>query len=556
MKRFILIRHGKTAGNLEGRYIGRRTDEPLCEEGRAALMKKCAPHADCVHISPMLRCRETAEILYPGMPAAPVDGLQECDFGEFEGKNYAELNGRADYQAWIDSGGEAPFPGGESRAEFAQRCVAAFEEYAAGLADGTHAFIVHGGTIMALMENFTKNPGSYFDFQVKNGEGYLLDMDGKYEKLRDIRRFESDDLDENFLDGFAHEQEWDRQWMPCSERNAVGAALEWRLEEKGGLRTWNAEKRRWIPGYLEEQIARGGAAFGAYEGGRLVGFCAVDGQIVRERANLTMLFVDDRFKRRGYGSALFDEAIRAAEKMGAQWLYISAIPAEETVAFYMRMCCRDAVFIPEFADHEHDRPLEIVIWNNHKSEYVLRSADLLPTPLGDIVIEDENGNRIPFDTVREPYGRIYEMEKERETIGTLSMPPEIFRIWPYMENMRTNEQYRIRLLGRSMLYFGCGSYENCYGVSEGDALAALGGLGMSEYVSRDDLERKCGHDADRICDAIVHDGPLFAHKEDDGIGFWIAEDQKKEFCFTAGWMRRGCFAEEEYREALTFWMCM
>ena len=36
MKKILLIRHGKTQGNLERRYIG-RTDEPLCEAGRAAL---------------------------------------------------------------------------------------------------------------------------------------------------------------------------------------------------------------------------------------------------------------------------------------------------------------------------------------------------------------------------------------------------------------------------------------------------------------------------------------------------------------------------------------
>ena len=33
-----LIRHGKTKGNLEGRYIG-TTDEPLCEEGKQSLMQ-------------------------------------------------------------------------------------------------------------------------------------------------------------------------------------------------------------------------------------------------------------------------------------------------------------------------------------------------------------------------------------------------------------------------------------------------------------------------------------------------------------------------------------
>ena len=32
-----LIRHGVTAGNLQGLYIGSGTDIPLCDEGRAQL---------------------------------------------------------------------------------------------------------------------------------------------------------------------------------------------------------------------------------------------------------------------------------------------------------------------------------------------------------------------------------------------------------------------------------------------------------------------------------------------------------------------------------------
>ena len=32
-----LIRHGMTAGNLQGLYIGSGTDIPLCDEGRAQL---------------------------------------------------------------------------------------------------------------------------------------------------------------------------------------------------------------------------------------------------------------------------------------------------------------------------------------------------------------------------------------------------------------------------------------------------------------------------------------------------------------------------------------
>ena len=36
----LLIRHSITAGNLEHRYIGCRTDEPLCEAGIALAQQK------------------------------------------------------------------------------------------------------------------------------------------------------------------------------------------------------------------------------------------------------------------------------------------------------------------------------------------------------------------------------------------------------------------------------------------------------------------------------------------------------------------------------------
>ena len=98
-----LIRHGKTAGNMLGRYIG-TTDEPLCPEGRNALSKACYPAPEAVFASPMKRTVETAGILFPELPVHSIEDLAECDFGEFENKNYKELEGNLRYQAWIDSG--------------------------------------------------------------------------------------------------------------------------------------------------------------------------------------------------------------------------------------------------------------------------------------------------------------------------------------------------------------------------------------------------------------------------------------------------------------------
>ena len=170
MAELILIRHGKTAGNLLGRYIGSRTDEPLCDEGREGLAGKQLPEVERLYVSPMKRCVETAEILWPGFDRKKmqkVTDLRECDFGDFENKNYKELSGNGDYQAWIDSNGTLPFPNGESMDAFKSRCLEAFariveevsgaeQEWIASGKTGIFraGIVVHGGTIMAILEQY------------------------------------------------------------------------------------------------------------------------------------------------------------------------------------------------------------------------------------------------------------------------------------------------------------------------------------------------------------------------------------------------------------------
>lgn len=198
MREIWLIRHAKTYGNTLGRYIG-TTDEPLCEEGREELLKKRYPKMDRIYRSPLLRCAETSALLFPGVPERVVSGFRECDFGAFENKNYRELSDNPDYQSWIDSGGTLPFPGGESREAFEKRCVKAFEEALAELGreeEGFRAaFVVHGGTIMSILSACAVPKRDYYDWQVKNAEGWKALWNGEYEggiKLYEISHIGSD----------------------------------------------------------------------------------------------------------------------------------------------------------------------------------------------------------------------------------------------------------------------------------------------------------------------------------------------------------------------------
>ena len=95
--KITLIRHGMTLGNLEKRYIG-RTDETLCPEGIAKLEEMKIEKSEILISSPMKRCIETAEILFPRQSFEICDNMRESDFGDFERKTSEELSSDKRYQ--------------------------------------------------------------------------------------------------------------------------------------------------------------------------------------------------------------------------------------------------------------------------------------------------------------------------------------------------------------------------------------------------------------------------------------------------------------------------
>ncbi len=69
---------------------------------------------------------ESPKPTLPGQILVDPD-LRECDFGQWENRSYRDLKDDPAYQAWIDSQGTLPFPGGEDPEAFRKRCCAAFE---------------------------------------------------------------------------------------------------------------------------------------------------------------------------------------------------------------------------------------------------------------------------------------------------------------------------------------------------------------------------------------------------------------------------------------------
>jgi len=123
----ILVRHGESTGNAEGRLLG-RIDSPLTERGlaQARSLADAVSGATRVISSPLARARDTAEALGTGLPVEVDDRWVEVDYGEFDGRELAAVPGEV-WAQWRRDPGYAP-PGGESLATAGVRVRAACEE--------------------------------------------------------------------------------------------------------------------------------------------------------------------------------------------------------------------------------------------------------------------------------------------------------------------------------------------------------------------------------------------------------------------------------------------
>lgn len=127
--RLVLVRHGESTWNIEGRYQG-RLDPPLSPRGReqaqtlsARLYREALARIDKNRLtgivsSPLLRARDTAQICAEalGLPVVIDERLTEISHGEWEGKLREEIATRWPEMlaAWRADPHTVQFPGGET----------------------------------------------------------------------------------------------------------------------------------------------------------------------------------------------------------------------------------------------------------------------------------------------------------------------------------------------------------------------------------------------------------------------------------------------------------
>ncbi len=175
-----LIRHGETEFNKEKRYQG-KIDISLSEEGRDKLFKADF-EPEIVYVSGLKRTAETAGVLFPGAELRIKPGLNEMNFGSFDGRTADEMEEDPEYRKWVDNDCETRCPGGENKAEFSERVCEAFKEVVMECfaEDRGEAVIVsHGGTIMAILEVYGNPKRDFYDWLIGNGCGFVLEYESK-----------------------------------------------------------------------------------------------------------------------------------------------------------------------------------------------------------------------------------------------------------------------------------------------------------------------------------------------------------------------------------------
>lgn len=166
---FILVRHGETDWNREGRYQG-KLDIPLNANGREQAGKLAAGLAslklDAAYSSHLARAYETAQSVCAkrGLEVVKEPGFAEINHGEWEGKLAAEVAEKwpKEVDAWRNWPHTVLMPGGERIADVQSRAVTALVKLARLHEGKTVLVAAHDATNKALLCWASEAPLSSF----------------------------------------------------------------------------------------------------------------------------------------------------------------------------------------------------------------------------------------------------------------------------------------------------------------------------------------------------------------------------------------------------------
>jgi broad specificity phosphatase PhoE len=169
--RILLVRHGQSVWNADGRWQG-QADPPLSDLGgtQAAAAATRLGSVDAIYASDLVRAHHTAEIIAAGLgtDVAVDPRLRERHAGDWEGRTRAEIDER--WPGYLDSGRRPA--GYESDESVLARVLEVLHEIA-DAHDGDVLVVTHGGVVRTLERHL----GGDADGLIPNLGGRWLDHD-------------------------------------------------------------------------------------------------------------------------------------------------------------------------------------------------------------------------------------------------------------------------------------------------------------------------------------------------------------------------------------------
>lgn len=164
MTTLLLIRHGQTDWNLDGRYTG-QSDIPLNSTGREQARQAAERLGDwvpeAVYSSDLWRARETAEIIARryGLSVLVDARLREINQGVWEGMHFDEIRRRYAQELArreADPLNVAP-PGGETVGQVRERVLGAVSDIARCHPAGTVVLVSHALALALVKAYYSRH---------------------------------------------------------------------------------------------------------------------------------------------------------------------------------------------------------------------------------------------------------------------------------------------------------------------------------------------------------------------------------------------------------------
>lgn len=191
--RLLLVRHGLTLSNVQGRYTG-QSDVPLTDVGErqaeAVGQRLATETLDVIVSSDLRRACDTAHAIarYHNLPIQEDPDLREVSLGEWEGLTYREVSTL--YREMVKQRREHPSfpaPGGESFLQVRDRVARARTRWQSQYSDATVVWVTHAGVMEVSIclflgidlrhrRQFRHSNASITEFELRHDDAILVSL--------------------------------------------------------------------------------------------------------------------------------------------------------------------------------------------------------------------------------------------------------------------------------------------------------------------------------------------------------------------------------------------